>query len=165
MKIMAVDFGEARTGLAMCDRTEFLASPLGLIEEKSLAKTVEKIVYAAREYEAGMIIVGLPRNMDGSEGERAARCRRVADMLKGIMSDIPVELWDERMSTKAAAGYLNASDVRGKKRRKAMDAEAAAVILEGYLAYRQSSAARLADGGAAHPECSRSKRAKCDTEG
>ena len=71
MKIMAVDYGDARTGLAVCDRTEFLASPIGIIEEKSLAKVAEKIVYASREYEVGMIVIGLPKNMDGSEGPRA----------------------------------------------------------------------------------------------
>ena len=65
MKIMAVDYGDARTGLAVCDRTEFLASPIGIIEEKSLAKVAEKIVYASREYEVGMIVIGLPENMDG----------------------------------------------------------------------------------------------------
>ena len=73
MKIMAVDYGDARTGLAVCDRTEFLASPIGIIEEKSLAKVAEKIVYASREYEVGMIVIGLPRNMDGSRGESARR--------------------------------------------------------------------------------------------
>ena len=71
MKILAVDYGDARTGLAMCDRTEFLASPIGIIEEKSMPKVAEKIVYAAREYEAQMIVIGLPLNMDGTEGERA----------------------------------------------------------------------------------------------
>jgi RNAse H-fold protein YqgF len=139
MKIMAVDFGEARTGLAMCDRTEFLASPLGLIEEKSLPKTVEKIVYAARSYEAAMIVVGLPRNMDGTEGERAQRCRKVADMLRNILPDIPVELWDERGTTKSAAINLNMNDTHGKKRKKLIDAESAAIILESYLIYRKNT--------------------------
>lgn len=139
MKIMAVDFGEARTGLAMCDRTEFLASPLGLIEEKSLPKTVEKIVYAAQSYEAAMIVVGLPRNMDGTEGERARRCRKVAGMLENILPNIPIELWDERGTTKAAAIYLNATDTRGKKRKSIIDAESAAIILESYLAYRKNT--------------------------
>lgn len=138
MKIMAVDFGDARTGLAMCDRTEFLASPLGVIEEKSLPKTVEKIVWAAQEYEAAMIVVGLPRNMDGSEGERAQKSRRVADMLHNILPDIPVELWDERGTTILASTYLNATDTRGKKRKKVIDAASAAIILESYLTYRKN---------------------------
>lgn len=138
MKIMAVDFGDARTGLAMCDRTEFLASPLGVIEEKSFAKTVEKIVYAAKEYEAAMIVVGLPRNMDGTEGERAQKSRRVAVMLENILPDIPVELWDERGTTKMATAYLNATDTRGKKRKQVIDAASAAIILESYLNYRKN---------------------------
>ena len=78
MKIMAVDYGDARTGLAVCDRTEFLASPIGIIEEKSLAKVAEKIVYASREYEVGMIVIGLPKNMDGTEGGRAEKTRKLA---------------------------------------------------------------------------------------
>ena len=97
MKIMAVDYGDARTGLAVCDRTEFLASPIGIIEEKSLAKVAEKIVYASREYEVGMIVIGLPKNMDGSEGPRAQKSHKLADTLRAIVP-IPVELWDERQT-------------------------------------------------------------------
>ena len=138
MKIMAVDYGDTRTGLAMCDRTEFLASPLGVITEKSLPKTVEKIVYAAREYDAAMIVVGLPRNMDGSEGERAQKCRKVAQLITNILPDIPVEMWDERNSTKEAILYMNATDTRGKKRKETLDAAAASIILEGFLAYRKN---------------------------
>ncbi|MEG1180921.1 MAG: Holliday junction resolvase RuvX [Oscillospiraceae bacterium] len=138
MKIMAVDFGDTRTGLAMCDRTEFLASPLGVITEKSLPKTVEKIVYAAAEYEARMIVVGLPLNMNGTEGERAQRCRKVADMLKSILPDMPVELWDERGTTISATRIMNETDTRGKKRKETLDAAAAAIILECYLAYRKN---------------------------
>ena len=102
MKILAVDYGDSRTGLAACDRTEFLASPIGIIQEKSMAKTIEKIVYASREYEAGMVVVGLPRNMDGSEGARAQKCRKVAELLAAIV-DIPVCLWDERSTTAKSA--------------------------------------------------------------
>ncbi|MEG2083270.1 MAG: Holliday junction resolvase RuvX [Oscillospiraceae bacterium] len=138
MKIMAVDFGDSRTGLAMCDRTEFLCSPLGVIEEKSLPKTVEKIVYAARDYEAAMIVVGLPRNMDGSEGSRAEKCRRVATMIETIMRDIPVELYDERLTTAQAVRYMNETDTRGKKRKQTIDAAAAALILESFIARRHA---------------------------
>lgn len=138
MKIMAVDFGDARTGLAMCDRTEFLASPLGVIREKSLAKTVEKIVYAAQEFEARMIVVGLPINMDGTEGERAEKCRRVAAMIANILPDIPVELYDERQTTKSAMIYMNATDTRGKKRKDQLDEASAAIILDSFLVYRHN---------------------------
>lgn len=70
MKILAIDYGEARTGLAICDRTEFLASPLGTLEERDFAKLVTKIVYTTREYGARQLLVGLPVNMDGSHGEK-----------------------------------------------------------------------------------------------
>jgi len=135
---MAVDFGEARTGLAMCDRTETLASPLGVIEEKGIAKIVEKIVYAARGYEAAAIVVGLPLNMDGSEGERAARCRKVAAMLSNILTDIPVEMWDERSTTVQASRNLSESGVHGKKRKQVIDAESAAILLDSYMRYRHN---------------------------
>ena len=137
MKIMAVDYGDARTGLAVCDRTEFLASPIGIIEEKSLAKVAEKIVYASREYEVGMIVIGLPKNMDGTEGPRAQKSHKLADTLRAIVP-IPVELWDERQTTVSAIGYLNETNTRGKKRKQVIDAVAATIILENYLAYRKN---------------------------
>ena len=137
MKIMAVDYGDARTGLAVCDRTEFLASPVGIIEEKSFAKVAEKIVYASREFEAGMIVIGLPRNMDGTEGARAQKCRKLADTLKAIVP-IPVELWDERSTTVTAASILTENGTFGKKRKKVLDSVAAVVILESYMNYRHN---------------------------
>ncbi|MEA5050517.1 MAG: Holliday junction resolvase RuvX [Oscillospiraceae bacterium] len=136
MKILAVDYGDARTGLAMCDRFETLASPLGVIAEKSLGKTVEKIVYAAQDYEAKMIVIGLPLNMDGSEGPRAEKCRKVASLVQNILPDVPVRLWDERSTTKTAIMYMNETDTRGKKRKQTIDAAAAAIILESFLAWR-----------------------------
>lgn len=137
MKILAVDYGDARTGLAMCDRTEFLASPIGIIEEKSYAKVIEKIVHASREYEAGMIVVGLPKNMDGTEGARAEKTRKMVDMLKKIV-DIPVEMWDERSTTVSAASILTENGTFGKKRKEVLDAVAATVILESYMSYRKN---------------------------
>ena len=134
MKIMAVDYGDARTGLAVCDRTEFLASPIGIIEEKSLAKVAEKIVYASREYEVGMIVIGLPKNMDGSEGPRAQKSHKL-----GAIVPIPVELWDERQTTVSAANILSENGTYGKKRKDVLDAVAATVILESYMAYRRNT--------------------------
>ncbi|MEG0895965.1 MAG: Holliday junction resolvase RuvX [Ruthenibacterium sp.] len=144
MKIMAVDFGDARTGLAVCDRTEFLASPIGIIEEKNFAKVAEKIVYASREYDVGMIVVGLPRNMDGSEGARAKKSHKLVDTLKAILT-IPVELWDERNTTVSAANILSENGTYGKKRKKVLDAVAATVILESYMAYRRNMAEKTAE--------------------
>ena len=91
MKILAVDYGEARTGLALCDRTEFLASPLGTLQERDFAKLVTKIVYTIREYGAEAIVVGLPVNMDGSKGEKAQKCERLADTLMKL-TGLPVAL-------------------------------------------------------------------------
>lgn len=137
MKIMAVDFGDARTGLAACDPTEFLAGPLGVVEEKSMAKTAQKIAEKSREIGAGLIVVGLPRNMDGSEGPRAEKCRRFAGLVRESVS-VPVTLWDERRTTVSAAGILTENGTFGKKRKKAIDAVAAVVILESYMAHRRA---------------------------
>ncbi len=136
MKILAVDYGDTRTGLAMCDSMELLASPLGVITEKSLNKTADKIAIAATEQGAKMVVVGLPLNMDGSEGERAETCKRVAAMLREALPDMPVEMWDERSTTKTAIMYMNETDTRGKKRKQTIDAAAAAIILDSFLAYR-----------------------------
>ena len=139
MKIMAVDYGDARTGLAVCDRTETLASPVGMIEEKGMAKTAEKIIYATREFEVGMVVLGLPVNMDGSEGPRAEKTRKLGKILESVL-EIPLEYWDERNTTKVAETLLNDAGTFGKKRKKTLDAVAAAVILESYLAHRRAQA-------------------------
>lgn len=138
MKIMAVDYGDARTGLAVCDRTEFLASPVGIIEEKAFAKVAEKIIYATREYDVGMVVLGLPKNMDGTEGARAKKSHKLAETLRAVLT-IPVELWDERQTTITAANILSENGTYGKKRKGILDAVAATVILESYMAYRKNT--------------------------
>lgn len=140
MKIMAVDYGDTRTGLALCDRTEFLASPIGIITEKSFAKVAEKIVYASREYAAEMVVIGLPLNMDGSKGARAQKAEKLAATLRSVL-EIPVEMWDERSSTISAANILSANGTYGKKRKEVLDAVAAVVILESYMAFRKNKKA------------------------
>ena len=137
MKILAIDYGEARTGLAICDRTEFLASPLGTLEERDFAKLVTKIVYTIREYGAEAVVVGLPVNMDGSHGEKAEKCKRLADTLMKL-TGLPVGLWDERQTTMQAANYLNETNVRGAKRKEIIDQVAATIILESFLARRKN---------------------------
>lgn len=137
MKILAIDYGEARTGLAICDRTEFLASPLGTLEERDFAKLVAKIVYTIREYGAEAVVVGLPVNMDGSHGEKAEKCKRLADTLMKL-TGLPVALWDERQTTMQAANYLNETNVRGAKRKEIIDQVAATIILESFLARRKN---------------------------
>ncbi len=137
MKIMSVDFGDARTGLAMCDKTEFLASPIGVVHEKRFEHAVEKVAAAAIENKAEAVIVGLPLNMNGSEGPRAELCRTFAAELSEKIS-VPVRMWDERQTTVSAAGYLNQTDTRGKKRKEVIDAVAAVIILDSYLQWRKN---------------------------
>ncbi len=135
---MAVDFGEARTGIAVCDSMEMLATPESVIFEKNTGRAVDLIANKAKELRVSMVVVGLPVNMDGSEGERAEKCRKVASLLSEKLESVPVELWDERGSTKTAAHYMNETDTRGKKRKQTIDAAAAAIILQSYLDYRKN---------------------------
>ena len=138
MIIVAVDLGQARTGLAVCDRGEVLASPLAVIQERDRARLVERIAAAARERGAQRLVVGLPLNMDGSEGESAQKARETGAMLAEA-SGLPVDFCDERGTTITAHNYLNATNTRGKKRKAVVDAVAATVILEDYLQSRRNS--------------------------
>lgn len=139
MKIMAVDYGDVRTGIAVCDRTEFLASPVGTVEERNAQMLAMKISHLAQQYEVGEIIVGYPVNMNGSIGPRAEKCKAFAELLMQV-TELPVNLWDERSTTVTAHSYLNETNVRGKKRKAVVDAVAATIILEGYLEYRRKKA-------------------------
>ena len=138
MRIMAVDYGESRTGIAVCDPTEFLASPVCIIKEKNTLKAIEKIVEQAKQLKAEQIVVGHPLNMDGSRGERAEKCTFVKEEVEKL-SGIETVLWDERATTKTALGMLTDSGTFGKKRKEVLDAVAATVILENYLAWRKNN--------------------------
>ncbi len=138
MKIMAVDYGDSRTGIAVCDKTEFLATPIGIIKEKNMFKVADRIIQALQEQQAEMIVLGLPKNMDGTEGARAQKSRKLAERLR-TMTDVPVEMWDERQTTISAAGILSENGTFGKKRKEVLDAVAATVILESYLTYRKNT--------------------------
>ncbi len=140
MKIMAVDLGDVRTGIAVCDRTEFLASPIGIIEERRFEVCADKVLHLANEYEVGEIVVGYPKNMNGSIGPKAQKCEQFAELLRNNC-ELPVTLWDERMTTVSAHNILNETNVRGKKRKAIVDSVAAVLILEGYLAYRKNKKA------------------------
>ena len=132
MRILAVDLGLARTGLAISDESGFLASPVGTIAEKDLDVLCDKIADTVRERQATEIVVGHPRHMDGSCGESAQRAEGFAKAL-GDKTGLPVHLWDERMTTVSAIGYLNQTDTRGKKRKAVVDTVAATIILQNYL--------------------------------
>lgn len=137
MKIMAVDFGDSRTGIAICGESEMLASPLTVITEYNFERCAEKVAELAKKENAGLIVVGYPKNMNNTVGERAEKCAEFSRLVSEL-SGIPSELWDERSTTVTAHNYLNETNVRGKKRKAVVDAVAATIILETYLAYRKN---------------------------
>lgn len=132
MIILGVDLGKARTGLAICDKSEVLASPLTVITEHNRDRLVEKIAAAASDSRAELLVVGLPRNMDGTEGESAQNAREIGTML-AEKTALPVEFCDERGTTVTAHGFLNETNVRGKKRKSVVDAVAATIILQNFI--------------------------------
>ncbi|MBQ6714008.1 MAG: Holliday junction resolvase RuvX [Clostridia bacterium] len=138
MIIMSVDLGKARTGIAVSDSGESFAFPKKVITEYNEDKLIEKICQSAVEYGAEMIVVGVPKNMDGSSGWRAEECTALADKIRE-KSGLPLNMWDERCTTVSAHNYLNMNDTRGKKRKEVVDAVAATIILEDYLAYRKNN--------------------------
>lgn len=137
MKILSVDFGDTRTGIAICDKNEMLASPVCVITERNFDKCAEKVSSKALELKASQIVVGYPKNMNGTIGERAEKCQKFAELV-GKLSNIPVTLWDERSTTVTAHQYLNVTNTRGKKRKAVVDAVASTIILETYLEYRRN---------------------------
>lgn len=136
MVILSVDYGDSRTGLAVCDKTEFLASPLGVVFEKYEPKVIEQINTKIKEAKAELVVVGLPRNMDGTYGERAEKCSAFANELERV-SGVKTVMWDERLTTVSAHKALNEVNVRGKKRKNIVDAVSAVMILEDFLASRK----------------------------
>ena len=133
MIILSVDYGDARTGIAVCDRMQILASPVTVINQSYEPKVIAQIKGLAQKHGAERIVVGLPKNMDGSQGERAQKCRAFAERL-GEETGIETVLWDERLTTVSAHRALNVTNVTGKKRKDIVDAVSAVMILEDYLA-------------------------------
>lgn len=136
MKIMAIDYGDARTGIAISDATCTIVGTTTVIHSWNREKTAVEIARLAREYQADRFVMGLPKNMDGTEGPRAALYREFAALLEQQLGK-PVVLWDERRTTVEAHQILSAGNYHGKKRKNTVDAVAASLILEGYLAYCQ----------------------------
>ena len=137
MIIMSVDLGKARTGIAVSDSGESFAFPKTVITEYNTEKLINKISVLADEYGAELIVVGYPKNMDGSLGSRAEECKEIAEKI-GLTSGKETVLWDERCTTVSAHTALNFTDTRGKKRKEVIDAVAAVIILEDYLKYRKN---------------------------
>lgn len=129
-KVLGVDYGEARTGLAISDASRFLASGIGNVQGGGLEKTAERILAVAAEQGAVALVLGLPVNMNGTEGPKAVRIRELAAILERTL---PVYLIDERMTTMAAARFLNETNTRGKKRRGVIDTLSAQIILQNAL--------------------------------
>lgn len=137
MIIMAIDYGDVRTGVAVCDKFEMLASPVCVINERNEDKVIEEIDIQAKNLKAELIVVGLPKNMDSSIGERALKCREFAEKVSSV-TGLETVLRDERLSTVSAHNVLNVTNTRGKKRKEVVDQVAAVMILQDYIDYRKN---------------------------
>lgn len=134
MIILSVDYGDVRTGIAVCDRSEMLASPVTVIRETYPPKTAAAIAAVAIERKAERIVVGNPLNMDGSHGPRAEKAAELASLLRDQYG-FPTTMYDERLTTVEAHRALNVTNTRGKDRKAVVDAVSAVIILEDYLKY------------------------------
>ena len=133
---MAVDYGDARTGVAISDLLCSIVGSTTVIHSRNTEKTLQQLQRLIEENDVQEVAVGLPKNMDGTEGVRAELCREFARRLEDV-TGLPVALWDERRTTVEAHNILSAHNYHGKKRKNTVDAVAASLILEGYLAYRK----------------------------
>ena len=134
-KIMGVDYGDARTGIAISDLMCSIVGSTMVVPSRNRDKAIADIVKLCQDNLVGEIVVGLPKNMDGTEGIRAELCREFADLL-GEATGLPVTMWDERRTTVEAHNILSQHNYHGKKRKNTVDAVAASLILEGYLNFR-----------------------------
>ena len=132
MRIMGIDYGDARVGIALSDPLGMLAQRYTTLENTGNRKLAEQIAQLVKEKQVEQIVIGLPKNMDGSEGFRAEATYAFADRLKTV-TDVKISFWDERLTTVAAHGYLSELNVRGKKRKASVDAVSAELILEGFM--------------------------------
>ncbi len=138
MVIMAIDYGDTRTGVAICDKKEILASPVTVVTEKYMPKLLIKLSEIISDKKPELLVVGLPKNMDGSCGERAQKCTEFALELERT-TGLKVDMWDERLTTVSAYRALNEADFNGRKRREVIDSVAAVTILQDYLSRRKSA--------------------------
>lgn len=135
MKIMGVDYGDARTGIAISDLMCTIVGSTCVVPSRNTEKAIADIVKLCKDNMVGEIVVGLPRNMDGTEGARAELCREFAAKL-GEATGLKITMWDERRTTVEAHNILSQHNYHGKKRKNTVDAVAASLILEGYLNFR-----------------------------
>ena len=132
MRYLGVDYGDVRTGLALSDPSGLLASGIGYIKESGMRHTAIKVAEEARTRDAECIVVGYPKNMDGSEGARTEVVRAFVELLKAE-TELPIRLFDERLSTMEAHRFLSMTDTRGKKRKQVVDTLSAQIILQDFL--------------------------------
>ena len=131
-KYLGVDYGDKRTGLAECDVSGFIASGISTISEGGMNKTAIRVAREAESRSCKKIIIGLPKNMDGTEGPRAEVVRAFAELL-ATHTDIPIDFYDERMTTMVAYRFLGETGTFGKKRKDAVDTLSAEIILQNYI--------------------------------
>ena len=141
MIIVGIDFGDARTGVAVCDPYEMMASDAGCVAADSYKKALEKVGARVKELGAELIVVGNPVNMDGSAGWRSEKCKAFARELSE-QTGIPAVLYDERLTTVSAHKILSENNVRGKKRKATVYTLSASLILEDYLKFRKNTGAK-----------------------
>ena len=133
-RIMGIDYGDARTGVAISDLLCSIVGSTCVVPSRNTEKAIADIVRLAQENDVGRIVVGLPKNMDGTEGARAELCREFAEKLREA-TGLEIAMWDERRTTVEAHNILSQHNYHGKKRKNTVDAVAASLILEGYLAF------------------------------
>ncbi len=132
MRILSVDFGDSRTGYAVSDPLGFGATTLPACKGKGMTKVAEYTAALAKEHQVGLIILGYPKNMNGTVGPRGEKTKAFQEMLSEKV-DVEVKLWDERLTTVSAHLLMNETNVRGKKRKESVDSISAAYLLQSYL--------------------------------
>ena len=132
MRILGIDYGDARVGVAVSDMLGFMAQGVRTIKNRGINNLLNELKEILDEYKPEKIVIGLTKNMDGSEGFRVEATHEFADALKKIYAG-EIIFWDERLSSLGAKRYLNETNTRGKKRKEVLDTVAACIILEGYL--------------------------------
>lgn len=132
MRIMGIDYGDARVGVAVSDELGFMAQGVGTVKNTGMKKLINEMEGLISQYKPEKIVVGLPKNMDGTTGFRADATYKFTDRLKEIYSG-EIVFWDERLTTVGASRFLNETNTRGKKRKNVIDTLSACLILEGYL--------------------------------
>lgn len=133
MRIMGIDYGDSRVGVAVSDPLGYTAQGVATLPNKYYPKMLEKLLEIIKLYNAEKIVIGLPKNMNGSMGDRCEITQKFADDIRQSLPDIQIVLWDERLTTVQAAGILNVTNTRGKKRKEVIDTVSACLILESYL--------------------------------